>query len=60
MVFAQNFGDVGGDLRRLFTAQWMQIESKFFLEVVGTPYHYLAEMNLFNLFALTGGGERKT
>ena len=33
--------------------------AKFFLEVVGTPNHYLAEMNLFNLFALTGGGEQK-
>ena len=38
----------------------MQIESKFFLEVVGTPYHYLAKMNSFNLYALTGGGEQKT
>ena len=29
------------------------------LEVVGIPYHYLAEMNLFNLFALSSGGEQK-
>ena len=38
----------------------MQIESKFFLPVVGTPNHYLAKMNSFNLYALTGGWEQKT
>ena len=27
--------------------------------MVGTPYHYLAEMNLFNLFALSGCVEQK-
>ena len=50
MVFAQNFGDVGGTYEGCLLLS----------EVVGTPYHYLAEMNSFNLFALTGGGERKT
>ena len=51
MVFCPKFWACGGggDLRRLFTAQWMEKESKFFLEVVGTPSHYLAEMNLFNM-----------
>ena len=35
------------------------MQSLFHLEVVGTPHHYLAEMNLLNLFALSGGGEQK-
>ena len=34
--------------------------ARFYLEVVGTPYYYLAEMNSFNLFALSGNEEQKT
>ena len=36
----------------------MQIESKFFLEVVGTPYHYLAEKKLFNFLHSLVGSEK--
>ena len=57
--FCPKFWVFGGDLRRPFTAQLMQIASYFVLQVVGTPEHYLAEMNSFNLFALSGVGEQK-
>ena len=31
-----------------------------YLQVVGTPQHYMSEWNLFELFALRSSGEQKT
>ena len=48
VVFAPIFWVCGGDLWRPFAALWMQIGWGLYLQVVGTPNHYLLSSNVFD------------
>ena len=43
----------------LFAIQWMEMGWGLYLQVVGTPQHYMREPNCFTIFALRGVERRK-
>ena len=59
MVFAPNFGDLVGTYEDRLPLSECRYSHNSFWRWWGTPYHFLAEMNSFNLFALSGSGDLK-
>ena len=59
MVFAQNFGDVGGPTKALYCSVNAD-RVKILFGGGGDTLPLFSGNEFVNLFALTGGGERKT